>query len=246
MLVTTSTKSEQFGGLLWTLIRTDFKSRYHGTVGGFTWALLKPVAMFIVLASVFSFIFTSDPQYRVQLVIGLFLFEFFSEATKSGLLSLQAKGFLLAKVRVPTWILVVASQSNAVITLGVFIVMTVVFQTLTARPPTAVHLAFFVLYLFCFALIILGFSLASSVLFLRYRDLNQVWDVVIQAGFFLAPVVYPLRVIPERYHFYLYFWPPTAIIQFSRQVMVDGTIPTLLAHALLFFETTVVLAFGWP
>ena len=48
-------------------------------------------------------------------------------------------------------------------------------------------------------------------LFLRYRDLNQVWDVVTQAGFFFAPIIYPLGVIPERFHFYLYAWPPTAI-----------------------------------
>ena len=59
-------------------------------------------------------------------------------------------------------------------------------------------------------------------LFLRYRDLNQVWDVVTQAGFFVAPIIYPLGVIPERFHFYLYLWPPTPIIEFSRAVLVDG------------------------
>ena len=48
-------------------------------------------------------------------------------------------------------------------------------------------------------------------LFLRYRDLNQIWDMVMQAGFFLAPIVYPLGVIPERFHFYLYLWPPTPV-----------------------------------
>ena len=50
------------GDLLWTFVRTDFKSRYHGTVGGFVWALLKPFAMFVVLLSVFSFVFSSDGQ----------------------------------------------------------------------------------------------------------------------------------------------------------------------------------------
>ena len=68
------------------------------------------------------------------------------------------------------------------------------------------------------AIVVVGISLAGSVLFLRYRDLNQVWDVVTQAGFFVAPIIYPLGVIPERYHFYLYAWPPTAIIEFSRAV----------------------------
>ena len=77
--------------------------------------------------------------------------------------------------------------------------------------------------------IVIGFSLGGSVLFLRYRDLNQVWDVVTQAGFFVAPIIYPLGVIPERFHFYLYLWPPTPIIEFSRSVLVDGRVPGLLA-----------------
>ena len=56
---------------------------------------------------------------------------------------------------------------------------------------------------YCGALVavVVGFSLGSSVLFLRYRDLNQVWDVVAQAGFFLAPIIFPLSIIPERFHF---------------------------------------------
>jgi lipopolysaccharide transport system permease protein len=230
--------------LLWTLVRTDFKSRYHGTLGGFAWALLKPFVMFVVLLAVFSFIFASDPGYKMNLIIGLFLFDFFAEATKVGLMSLYSKGYLLSKARFPSWILVVASASNALITLGIFAVVVTVFRFMTATLPSPVALALFVFYVLMFAVIVVGFSLAASVLFLRYRDLNQVWDVVIQAGFFLAPVVYPLRIIPERFHFYLYIWPPTPVIQFSRAVLVDGTIPTFRAHMMLVGEAACVLAIG--
>ena len=76
-----------FAGLVWTLIRTDFKTRYHGTIGGFVWALLKPLTMFLVLLAVFSYVFATDPQYKFDLIIGLFLYEFFQESTKAGLLS---------------------------------------------------------------------------------------------------------------------------------------------------------------
>src|SRR5262249_35636120 len=82
------------------------------------------------------------------------------------------------------------------------------------------------------------------VMFVRYRDLNQVWDVVIQAGFFLAPIVYPIGVIPERFHRYLYLWPPTPIIQFSRGVLVEGSVPTLRAHVLLLTFSTLILLTG--
>src|SRR5258708_6624123 len=123
-------------GLLWTLVRTDFKARYHGTLGGFAWALLKPMSMFVVLMGVFSFLFASNPKYKLDLIVGLFLWDFFAEGTKSGLISLQARGYLLLKARVPSWILVVTSISNAVITFAVFTVVIAVFLVVTGHPPT--------------------------------------------------------------------------------------------------------------
>jgi homopolymeric O-antigen transport system permease protein len=113
------------------------------------------------------------------------------------------------------------------------------------RSPAPAHLALFVYYLVHYFLIVVGIGFGTSVLFLRYRDLNQVWDVVIQAGFFLAPIIYPLGILPERVHRYLYFWPPTPIIQFSRMVLVDSASPTLRAHIFLGLGTGTILLVGW-
>jgi homopolymeric O-antigen transport system permease protein len=232
------------GGLLWTLIRTDFKTRYHGSLAGFAWALLKPLAMFAVLMTVFSFIFGNDPNYSVNLIVGLFLWDFFSDATKTTMGSLHAKGYLLTKARLPAWIFVIASTSNPLITLIAFSLVLHGYMAMSGRLPQGVHELLFLYYLLHYFAIVIGIGLATSVLFLRYRDLNQVWDVVIQAGFFIAPIIYPLRIIPEYVHRYLYFWPPTPIIQFSRAVLVDGTIPTLRAHLYLSVGTVTILVAG--
>ncbi|HEY2906293.1 MAG TPA: ABC transporter permease [Vicinamibacterales bacterium] len=231
-------------GLIWTLIRTDFKARYHGTLGGFVWALLKPMCMFVVLMGVFSFLFASNPTYKLDLIIGLFLWDFFAEGTKSGLLSLSARGYLLTKASVPPWILVVTSISNAVITLGVFSLVMTIFLASAGHMPTAPQLVAFAAYCAALMAIVIGFSLAASVLFLRYRDLNQVWDVVLQAGFFIAPIIYPLNILPERFHFYLYVWPPTPVIEFSRAALVAGQMPTLTGHAYLAIDAAVCLVAG--
>ena len=233
-----------FAGLIWTLIRTDFKTRYHGTVGGFVWALLKPLTMFLVLLAVFSYVFASDPQYKLDLIIGLFLYEFFQDATKTGLLSIRAKGYLLTKARFPSWIVVVTSASNAVITLALFSLVLVAFLGLTGRAPSVVGLALYTIYQILFFAIVAGFSLGASVLFMRYRDLNQVWEVVTHAGFFVAPIIYPIGILPERMHAYLYAWPPTPIILFSRSVLLDGHVPSAFAHLLLLSETAVVFGLG--
>ena len=231
-------------GLIWTLVRTDFKARYHGTIGGFLWALLKPVSMFVVLMGIFSFLFASDPIYKLNLIVGLFLWDFFAEATKSGLMSLHARGFLLTKARVPSWVLVVTSISNAVITLAVFWIIIVIFLVAAGHPPSIGALAAFTIYCLAMMAIVIGFSLASSVLFLRYRDLNQVWDLVLQAGFFIAPIIYPLNILPERFHFYLYIWPPTPIIEFSRSVLVAGAFPTTTGNFYLALDAAVCLLAG--
>jgi len=80
--------------------------------GGFVWALLKPLTMFLVLMGVFSFVFSNTAQYRLSLILGLFLYEFFQEGTRTGLESLRAKGYLLTKARFPSWVVVVTSISN--------------------------------------------------------------------------------------------------------------------------------------
>ena len=230
-------------GLAWTLVRTDFKTRFHGTFSGFVWALLKPAAMFLVLMSVFSFLF-KDPAYKLQLVVGLFLWDFFAEGTKNGLAALHSKPFLFRKLRVPLWILVVAAIANPFITLAVFTVVIVLFLTAVGQAPSLAAIGLFTLYCLALTLIVVGFSLATSVLFLKYRDLNQVWDMVTQAGFFLAPIIYPLGIVPEKFHFYFYIWPPTPIIEFSRTALVSGHAPSLLAHACLLIEVMAVLTVG--
>jgi lipopolysaccharide transport system permease protein len=231
-------------GLIWTLIRTDFKTRYHGTLGGYLWALVKPLTMFVVLYTVFSVIFSMDPNYNLNLIIGLFLWEFFAESTKTGFLSLQAKTFLLTKTKFPVWIVVLTSASNAFITVCIFSIAVCIYISIFRRSLNLFEIGCFGLYVFLFLLIIIGISLAGSVLFLRYRDINQIWELVMQAGFFFTPIIYPLDIVPHKFHFYLYAWLPTAVIQFSRSVLVKGEIPTITAHLLLLGSAAVVLGVG--
>lgn len=234
----------RWGGLVWTLVRTDFKARYHGTIGGFLWALLKPVTMFFVLMAVFSLVFNTDPTYRLDLLIGLFLYDFFAETTKTGLTALHARGYLLSKAKFPSWILVVTAVSNPLITIIVFCCAVLVYLAGSGHAPAPGAFLAFLAYVAVMGIISIGVALGGSVLFLRYRDLNQVWDVVTQAGFFVAPVIYPIGVIPERFHVYLYLWPPTAVIEFARNALVNERVPGAVANIDLTILTGVILVSG--
>ncbi|MGH7859872.1 MAG: ABC transporter permease [Candidatus Binatia bacterium] len=230
--------------LAWTLVRTDFKARYHGSFSGFLWALLKPLTMFLALLAIFSFVFTTEPNYRLNLLVGLFLWDFFAESTKVGLISLAQKGFLLTKAKFPAWLVVVTSIVNPLITLLVFTASILVYLGFTGRLPDAPELGLYALYLGSYSLLVIGLSLGTSVVFLRYRDLNQIWDVVTQAGFFLTPIIWPIGAIPERFHFFLYLWPPTPYVDFARQLLVAGTAPSLNATMYVLLETLLVFTAG--
>ena len=141
-------------------------------------------------------------------------------------------------------VLVIASIANPLITLAVFSVVIVGFLSLAGAPPSPQGLALFLVYCAALTLLVAGFSLAASVLFLRYRDLNQVWDLMVQAGFFVAPIIYPLGIVPERLHFYFYLWPPTPIIEFSRAALVSHTVPSLIGHVYLALEVIAAVTIG--
>src|SRR5258706_9312615 len=100
---------------IWTLIRTDFKARYHGAASGFVWALMKPLAMFIVLFAVFSFLFR-DRSYMLNLLIGLLLWDTFSSGTRVGMEALYDKGHLITSAAFPRSIVVITSLANTALT----------------------------------------------------------------------------------------------------------------------------------
>lgn len=231
-------------GLIWTVIRTDFKTRYYGTLGGYIWTLIKPISMFVVLLTMFSVIFSMDPHYALNLVIGLFLYDFFSESTKTGLNCLYAKAFLLTKTKFPAWVVVLTSFSSAFITVIILSIAVCSYISIFKRHLSLLEISCFGLYIFLFLIIIIGLSLAGSVLFLRYRDLNQIWDVILQAGFFVAPIIYPMNIVPEKFRSNLYVWFPTTVIQFSRSVLVNGEIPSMNAHLMLLGSAALVLLLG--
>jgi ABC-type polysaccharide/polyol phosphate export permease len=60
----------------------------------------------------------------------------------------------------------------------------------------------------------------------------------------VAPIIYPLGIVPERFHFYFYLWPPTPIIEFSRAALISHTVPSSAAHLYLGLEVAVALVVG--
>lgn len=210
--------------LLWVIAKTDFKLRYNGSVLGYFWAFLKPLLLFLVLYIVFSVLMKWEmPHYQMYLFLGIMIWNFFAEGTMAGISSLLGKADLIKKIYFPRILVVLACTLTAFMTLVLNMLVFFVFYFFSGLD---FH---FYLLLLPFALIfayilVVGISLFLSVLQVKYRDIVQIWEVLLQAGFFLTPIIYPMSMIPEKYYFYVYLNPVAGIIQFARMAVLNKEI----------------------
>src|ERR1035437_7615362 len=131
---------ENYRELVMRLAKTDFKLRYHGSVLGYVWAILKPLLMFTILNFVFSSLFnfrnSGTPNYPLELLTGLLMFNFFSEGTMSGMNSLLSKAQLVTKIYVPRWTIVLGSTVNALFVYGMNLIVLILFFFIYHKVPT--------------------------------------------------------------------------------------------------------------
>ncbi|MCA9385631.1 ABC transporter permease [Candidatus Dojkabacteria bacterium] len=210
----------QTGALIKQLVKTDFKLRYNSSVLGYAWSLLKPLLIFTILNFVFSKIFgVENPNYSLRLLTSIILWTFFSEGTTTGLHSIMNKAGILTKIKLPLWIVVFSSTIHIVITFVLNLIILGLFFVLYSFVPTLEDFLFFTIYSFCIYIIILGFSLAAAPLYVKYRDLHQIWEVLLLGGFYAAPIIYPMQLIPTEFHWLLQINPMTFILQHVQAVL---------------------------
>ncbi len=207
------------------LARAEFKMRYQGSAIGYLWSLVKPLAIFGVLYTVFTVfgrIGSGKPSYAISLLLGIVLWTFFSESTISGMRSIVDRGDLIRKIYFPRIFILISSSVSALITLGLNLVVILGFMLATGVYPTVHSLLFFLLvaelYLLC-----LGASLFLGALFVKFRDFTHVWEVVMQLLFYASAIILPLELFPSRYIKLIVLSPVTQILQDARKLFVDPT-----------------------
>jgi ABC-2 type transport system permease protein len=189
--------SKKNRALLAELVRTEFKLRYQGSVLGYIWSLLKPLLIFCILYLVFVRflrIGSDIEHYPVYLLLGIVLWNFFSEMTSQSLTSVVGRGDLIRKIKIPRWIIVVSSSVSALINLGLNLIVIAVFLVINqvdlSFSVLLLPLALLQIYIFS-----LGVSLFLAASFVKYRDMSYIWEVIMQAGFYATPILYPLSII---------------------------------------------------
>lgn len=216
----------QYRELIRNLTAADLKNRYQNTSLGFFWSILSPFLLAIVLYFVFRNLFKQEENFAVNLLVGIMVWRFFATGTMSGLSSIVSKPSLVTKVYIPRTILVLSTALSSLIssTLEFIALLPIIFILLGSIPTTAllfplVHLVYFWL--------VFGAGLLLGALFVYFRDLSQIWEVLLNILFFLSPIIYPLSIVPDRLLAYYLLNPLTQIIIIYRDVMVAGNLPSI-------------------
>lgn len=225
--------------LLRQLVITDFKLRYQGSVLGYVWSLLKPLMLFSVLYFVFTYILPLGkgvPHYPAYLLLGIVLWTFFVEATTMGMGSIVGRGDLIRKVRISKPSIIIASTLSAGVNFALNLVVVAFFMLITGSEISATVILL-PLILIELVVAVLAVSFFLSALYVRFRDIAPIWEVILQIMFYATPIIYPLTLVqPHQNLLVLVSLNPIAqIIQDAREMLITPT--TLTTHD--------VLGYGW-
>lgn len=213
--------------ILREMVSTDFKVRYQGSFLGYVWSLLKPLFLFAILYIVFTYIFPFGKgieHYPVYLLIGVVMWNFFSEATMLGATSIVAHGDLIRKISIPRYLVVVASSLSALINLGLSFIVVFIFAFLNGIHPAIEWLILIPLLveLYVFAL---GVAFILATMYVKFRDITYIWEVFLQAGFYASAIIFPMQMVPAEFHKWFFLNPIVQMVQDARYVLAtDSTL----------------------
>lgn len=208
--------------LLKEFIKTDFQLRYKNSYLGLIWIVLKPLALFGVIYTVFSNIMSMDDDYMMSLLLGIMFITFFSEGIMMGLGSLMAKAGIILKIKFPREIVVFSSVTIAFMD---FLFNMIVFAIFTIFTPVVITLPSILLFLaaiFSLYLLILGASLFLSIMFIKLRDIHNLMQVILQLFFWATPIYYKLEMLPENMQKIILLNPLTTILIAVRKGLITG------------------------
>jgi lipopolysaccharide transport system permease protein len=227
----------EYRELIRILTVSDLKVKYQSSILGFAWSMLNPLLMMLILYLVFSHVFrATQDQFALYLLIGIISWRFMANATTSSITSIVGKPSLVTKIYIPRQILVLSTVlSSFISSLLEFLVLIPLLLLLGAGLSP--HILLFPVVHLMYFFIVYGISLVLSALYVYYRDLNQIWEVLIQIGFFLSPIVYPLSTVPQNYLGYYMLNPITLLIQMYRDSLLYHQLPSIS-------DIVFIIAFG--
>jgi ABC-2 type transport system permease protein len=228
----------RFVNLTLTLAMTEFKLRYFGSVLGYFWSLVRPLLFFGVLYTFFTVVLNLGngvPHYPVYLLSSIVLWTFFTETTGGCVQCLLSREGLLRKMRFPRLVIPLSVALTALFNLGTNFVAVLAFALASGVTPRWTWLELLPLMVLLAALAV-GVGMLLSALYVRFRDIQPIWEVAVQALFYGSPIIYVAAQYAEKggervMHAAVTLNPIATLLTQSGHAFVDSRYPTAAAAA---------------
>ena len=218
------------------LVRRDLVSRYRQTILGPLWMLLQPLASTLVFTFLFGKVAalgTEGAPGPLYYLCGLLPWALFSQTIAATGTCLQANAHIFGKVYFPRLIVPLASAAGQgipfLIQLFNYALVWLLlglgwglwagggFWSLVWVPLAAAQ-----------ALLLgLGCGLLCAALTAKYRDLQHAIPFLLQLGFFVTPVVFPLERLPEVVRAWAWLNPMTGPVELCKRGLLGVGAPDL-------------------
>lgn len=221
--------------LTWTLALSDWKLRFYGSALGLAWTLVRPFGLFGVIYFVFTEIAGLDknvPNYGLYILYGLVLFSFFAETTNGCVQALVSRENLLRKMQFNPVVIPLAIAVTALLNLVMTLLAVFIFSFATGVYPTWTWLELIPIVGILFVLAS-GVGMLLSVLYVRFRDVQPIWEVFTQILFYASAILYVPTLVAQRAEQYYRMFlcnPLVALFTQMRKAMVDSGAPSI-THA---------------
>ena len=234
-----------YGWLVLQFALKDFKIRYTHSALGYAWSVLNPLLFFVIYYLVFAYFMRLDvPNYPGFLLLGVALWNFFSEGTANGAGALLARAELLTKTVLPREVMVYSALLSAALTFVINLIVLMGLLVATGTPLTLSALCFPVL-LIDLVLLTLGTALLLAPLYVRYRDVGYLWNIILQIGFWLTPIIYLDLMVPPQWRWIVWVNPVGRIIGDSRRALIYGWWPGVRGLVITTAMAVGVCLFGY-
>lgn len=180
---------------------TQFKLKYTGSALGYVWSLVKPLMLFGIMYLVFSLLLRvgkGDTDFPVQLLVAIVAWTFFTEATSTAMNAVAGNGDLIRKAYFPRWILVVASTTSALLTFAINTTLVLLVTFALGDLDLTLRSLLVPLYYLELIVLVLGLSMLLSSLFVFFRDLGHIWEILSLVLFYGSAVVFPIMLIKSH------------------------------------------------
>lgn len=230
--------------LIYQLIYRDVTARYKRSVLGIAWTMINPLGTMIILSVVFSHVFPSIEGYVAYVLSGLLVWNFFAQSTAAGMNSLVWGGDLFRRIYLPRTVFAISAVGTGVVNLVISLVPLLLVMLVVG---VKISFSFFlvVIPIILLAAFALGVTLLLSSVGVFFPDVVEMYQIAIQAWFYLTPVLYKLDILPEGIQFWVRLNPMVYFVDIFRLSTFYGQLFSWKIFGLSAGVAALTLIAGW-